>query len=51
MNQAWWIHEMTQRYFLGEIDATASSVERSGAQIQAQLDHLAGVEPLKPPNV
>ena len=25
MNQAWWIHEMTQRYFLGEIDAAASS--------------------------
>jgi hypothetical protein len=35
MNQTWRIHEMTRRYFLSEIDATASSGERSGASFRA----------------
>jgi hypothetical protein len=29
MNQTWWIHEMTQRYSLGEIDAGASATSRT----------------------
>ena len=41
MNQTWWIHEITRRYFLGEIDATASSGERSGALFRA-IQKLAG---------